>query len=146
MLALTACGGKDKTPGQLIVGSWASKAPITMEESGMNISIDNMNVTYKKDHTTKFSADMSMSGLMAMEMSFAGTGTWAIEGDQLTETMTTVDVDMKTEVPGMPDMNKMMSEQMIAEGNTTSTIITLDKKSFVVKENDSDLLIEFVRK
>lgn len=147
MLALTACGGdKAKTPEQLIVGTWVSTAPIVVEESGMTISITDMAVTYKKDNTTKFNADMAMSGLMAMELSFSGTGTWAMEGDQLTETITAVDVDMKTEVPGMPDMNDMMSEQMIAEGKTTSTIVSLDKKTYVVKDNDSGETMTLKRK
>jgi|GEM_PF-2815834 len=153
MLTLTACGGDKggdaKTPEQLIVGTWVSSEPLGMDEGGVTVTITDMTAIYKKDNTSEFSMNMAMSGAMLpqkMELDMTGAGVWSVEGTTLTETVKSVDAKMKTEIPGMPDLSPMIAEELKNKGAVTSTIITLDKNSLVLKDNDTGETMKLKRK
>lgn len=148
MITLAACGGKKATPEQLIVGDWTITEPAVMTESGMSITFSELAVTYSKDKTAKGKGKMSMSGAglpVKLEMDISTESTWALEGDKLTETITNADVKMTTDIPGMPDMSKMMGQQMKSQ-STTSTIVTLDKKNLVIKDDKTGMQMAMKRK
>ena len=148
LILLTACGGK-KTTEQLLVGDWAAAAPIEESEAGMTMKFTDMKSSYKKDKTSASSGSISMSGAMlpqAMEMTISTTGTWSLDGMVITQQITDADVTMSTQIPGMPDMGPMIAEGMKAEGATTSTIISIDKKKLKIVNDETGTEIELVRK
>jgi len=148
LMLLAACGGKQTTE-QLLIGDWVAAAPIEESEAGMNMKFTDMKTSFKKDKTSASSGAISMSGAMlpqAMEMTVSTTGTWSLEGMVISQTITDADVKMTTQIPGMPDMGPMMAEGMKAEGATTSTIVSIDKKNLKIINDDTGTEIEMVRK
>ncbi|NNC38803.1 MAG: hypothetical protein EX271_11130 [Acidimicrobiales bacterium] len=151
IIALTlvsACGGK-ATPEQLIVGTWVTAAPVEETENGMTMKFDDMQTSFNKDKTTASSGKISMSGAMlpqAMEMTIDTTGTWSIDGMVISQTITDADVKMTTNIPGMPDLGPVIAQGMIAEGATTSTILSIDKKSLLVKIDSTGTEMEMKKK
>jgi hypothetical protein len=148
LILLTACGGK-KTTEQLLIGDWVAAAPINETENGMSIKFTDMNTSFNKDNTTASSGTISMSGALlpqAMEMTIATTGTWSLEGMVITQQINEADVKMTTQIPGMPDMGPIIAEGMKAEGATTSTILSIDKKILKIKNDDTGTEIDLKRK
>ena len=149
LLLLTACGGKTASTEQLLIGDWVAAAPIEESESGVTIKFTDMKTSYKKDNTTASSGKIAMSGAMlpqAMEMTVSTKGTWSLEGMVITQSITDADIDMLTKIPGMPDMGAMMAEGLKAEGATTSTIVSIDKKNLKIINDDTGSEIELKRK
>ena len=148
LFTLMACGGGNKGDNEaanaLIIGSWAAQSPTVVTESGMTITLSDMTATYAEDHTAKGSAKMSMSGAglpAKLVMRMATTSTWKIEGNQLKETITDVDLKMLTKIPGMPDMSGMIAQGMKDEGEVTVTILKLDKNIFEFKDTDTGMQV-----
>ena len=149
LLVLAACGGKNATPEQLLVGDWVAAAPIEETESGMSMKFTDMKTSFRKDKTTASSGTVSMSGAVlpqALEMTVSTTGTWSLDGMVITQNITDADVTMSTQIPGLPDMGAMMAEGLKAEGATTSTIVSIDKKNLKIVNDDTGSEIELVRK
>lgn len=147
IIALSACGGK-KTPEQLLVGSWASDEPMEMTESGVKLTFSDIQSTYNDDNTATSSGTISMSSPMFptdLKMGVALKSTWLIEGDRISETITDADITMKTTIPGLPDMGKIMADQMKKEGAKWSSIDTLDKTTLVLTEENTGISITMKR-
>lgn len=147
IIALTACGGK-KTPEQLIVGNWAAAEPMEMAENGVKITFNDIHSTYNEDNTATSSGTMSLSSSMFsadIEMGIEIESTWLIEGDRISETITDADITMKKVIPGLPDMGKLMADQMKKEGAKWSTIGTLDKTTLVLTEESTGISITMKR-
>ncbi|PHR92366.1 MAG: hypothetical protein COA69_08285 [Robiginitomaculum sp.] len=147
-LTLSACDNSKKTYESLIVGNWETTAPMTVSEDGITITFTELNSTYNKNHISYSNGIMLISSSLFpqdLEMSIAIKANWTIEGDTLTETMTAADIKMKSVIPGIPDISEVIGQQMIAEGAKTSTILSLDAKTLVLEENESDLKITMIR-
>lgn len=145
---LSACGSK-ATPEQLIVGTWVAAAPIEESENGMTMTFEDMQTIFNKDKTTASSGKISMSGAVlpqAMSMTIDTKGTWSIDGMVVSQTITEADVKMATSIPGMPDLGPVIAEGMKAEGASTSTILSIDKKALVIKNDDTGTEINLKRK
>ncbi|MCF6219543.1 MAG: hypothetical protein L3J65_00375 [Robiginitomaculum sp.] len=148
LITLTACGGKKGTSDNLLVGTWVASEPTTVTESGMTITFSDMTSTYSKDNTAKASGNMSMSGAglpVKLDMTIATESTWSVEGNTLSETITDADIKMKTNIPGMPDMGGMIAQQMKSQAGT-STIVKLDKKTLILKEDKTGVQVTMKRK
>ncbi len=146
LLFVTGCG--KKTPEQLIVGHWVAAEPLVMDQGGMKMTISDMQASYKKDGTSTGSAHMKMAGAMLpkpieLEMNIASK--WTLKDNVLTETATDAKVKMITQIPGMPDMGKMMSENMKNKPKS-STILQLDKTTLKIKDNESGQVFTMTRK
>lgn len=147
-IILSACDNSKKSYENLIVGNWATTAPMIVSEDGITITFTELNSTYNKNHISYSDGIMLISGNMFsqdLEMSIAIKASWTIEGDTLTETMTAADIKMKSVIPGIPDISEIIGQQMIAEGAKTSTILSLSAKTLVLEENESDLKITMIR-
>ena len=145
---LSACGSK-ATPEQLIVGTWVAAAPIEESENGMTMTFEGMETSFNKDKTTASSGKVSMSGPMlpqAMAMTISTTGTWSLNGMEISQTIVEADVKMESSIPGMPDLGPVIAEGMKAEGASTSTILSLDKKSLLIKNDETGTEIALKRK
>lgn len=147
VLLLTACGGQ-KSSDELIVGTWAAVAPMVISESGMQITFSDITSTYNENHTSSSSGKMTMSGDLLpqnIDMVVLVKSTWSIDGDKITETITDADIQTDTVISGAPNLGETMRQQMIAEGAKTSTIVTLDKKTLVLAETETNIEITMKR-
>ena len=145
---LSACGSK-ASPEQLIVGTWVAAAPIEESENGMTMKFEGMQTAFNKDKTTASSGTVSMSGPMlpqAMSMSVSTTGNWSMDGMVISQTITEADVQMTSKIPGMPDLGPVIADGMKAEGKSTSTILSIDKKNLLIRNDDSGTEIALKRK
>ncbi len=151
LVVLIACGNNETntTADQLIVGKWQATAPMVMSQSGMTVTFSNLQTAYTQDKTSSSSADITLSGSMlpqTIEMSFSAQARWAIQGDQLSETITSADIQMKEKISGMPDFGAIFAQQMQTQGTSNATIITLDKNTLTVKAGGTGMQTTMKRK
>jgi len=149
LIGLTACG-KDSSSSEglisesLLIGSWVAVEAPTVDQQGMKITFNNLKTTYNKNHTSSSTGQLVVSSPMlpvSMKMSLNIKATWSIKGDKLSETVTDADIKTTTRIPGVPDLGGMMAKELKSKGVGTSTILTLDKKNLVVKEDESGMII-----
>ncbi|MBL4852854.1 MAG: hypothetical protein JKY25_01275 [Robiginitomaculum sp.] len=150
LMLLGACGNSGTKPpaDQLIVGKWQATEPMVMSQSGMVVTFANLKTAYAEDRTSSSSADITLSGSMlpqTIEMSFNAEASWAIQGEQLSEIITSADIKMKEKISGMPDFGAIFAQQMQAQGTSTSTIIVLDKKTLTVQADGTGMQITMKR-
>lgn len=139
---LAACGGP-KTTDQLLIGEWDMAEPVVMTQAGQTMTLRDGETEYKSDGTTEGEVVMEM-GEMAFKIET--TGTYTLNGMQLTEKTTNAEVEV---VGGESDMANQIAaaikQQSAAGTASTSTIQSIDKDRLVINEPTTGMTMTFDR-
>lgn len=149
-ISLSACSkaaDTADTPEALLVGSWTQSAPLTLQDSGINISMTDGFVTYAADGSSNGGMSMNLEGLPENISKFdiKSNATWRIEDGFLIENMVTANV---SSIGGSPQGDMMASEMeaaMQSDVEARSEILSLTKDELVVYQAETDLTMKYKR-
>lgn len=147
-MTLGACSDTSaENPEALLVGAWTQSAPITMEESGVTISMTNGYVTYAKDGTSNGGLSMRFEGLPENMSKFDITSdaTWRIEDGVIIENMVNANISSKAGSPQGEMMAAEMENVMREEAESRSVIKSLTKSELVIYQAETDLTLTYSR-
>ncbi|MGI9280354.1 MAG: hypothetical protein ACR2PX_12125 [Endozoicomonas sp.] len=127
-----------------LVGSWLCEASVAMEQGKMHyVSTEN----YLKDGSSKSEGSMKLSfghpNIPDLEYSITGAGTWQLDGKELTETLTALDVKNLTD----PKFDQFINLKDMIPMNVpeTSLITRLTQSTIAIKAGDSEEILECKR-
>ncbi|WP_062270694.1 hypothetical protein [Endozoicomonas arenosclerae] len=127
-----------------LVGTWFCEASVAMEQGKMEYtSTEN----YLKDGSSTSSGSMKLSfgemNIPDIEYAISGTGTWRLEAEKLTETITEIDIKNLTN----PQFDQFINLKDMIPVNVpeTSTITKLTKSTIAIQSGESKEVLECKR-
>jgi len=144
---LTACGGGPKTQADLLLGEWEQVAPITITQDGQTVMISEGEIEYDADGTGEGVALMTISDLPVEINAYRveADTTYILADNVLTETMVSATVTAQGETEQARQLAEMIQAGMLQAPASSSTIVSLDKDTLVLRENESGAEITYTR-
>jgi hypothetical protein len=122
----------------LLVGSWNCAYIDTTD--GVTVDMQ-LKVNYQANQNASYDMTMTMAvpSMDPMNLGVAGTGTWSLQGDQLTTTTRQVEATNLGAPNPMVDMLiPQMETGMMQESESVSTIVELTRNRLVERTNEAD--------
>jgi hypothetical protein len=145
---LSACGGgAPKTQAELLLGEWDQTAPVSITQDGQTVIISEGELEYDDDGTSEGEALMTITTMPAEINAFRikGNTTYVLVGDALTETLTSGTVTAVGNTAQAVQLAELIQASMMQVPTSSSTIVSLDKDTLVVRENESGAEITYKR-
>lgn len=124
-------------PG-LLVGTWNCAYVETTE--GVTVDME-LQVTYQSNQNARYDMTMTMAmpSMDPMNLGVSGTGTWSLQGDQLTTTTRQVEATNQGAPNPMVDMLiPQLETGMMQESESVSTIVELTRNRLVERTNEAN--------
>lgn len=143
---LTACGGP-KTNAELLLGEWDQVAPVTITQDGQAVIISDGEIEYDADGTGEGIALMTIESLPVEVNSYrvSADTTYVLTDNVLTETMVSAVVTAQSDSEQAAQLAEMIQAGMGQAPASSSTIVSIDENTLVLRENESGAEITYKR-
>lgn len=145
---ISACGGgAPETQAELLLGEWDQSAPISITQDGQTVVISNGEIEFDKDGTSEGKALMTITTLPEPINAYQITAdsTYVLADSVLTETIVSAKVTPVGDVEQAAQLSEMMQAGMMQAPVTSSTIVSIDNETMVIRENESGAEITYKR-
>lgn len=145
---LIACGaGAPKTQAELLLGEWEQVAPVTIVQDGQGVIISDGEVEYNDDGTGEGVALMTISSMPAELNAYRvkADTTYTLTDSILTESMVSATVTAQSDSEQAAQFAEMIQAGMVQAPASSSTIVSLDEDTLVLRENESGAEITYKR-
>jgi hypothetical protein len=146
--ALTACGGgAPKTQAELLLGEWEQVAPVIITQDGQSVQVSEGEVEFDEDGTSEGEALMTIT-TMPVEVNayrVKGSSTYTLAGNIITEQLVEATVAPVGSADQAAQIAEMIQASMLQAPTSSSTIVSLDKDTLVIRENESGAEITYKR-
>lgn len=145
---LTACGaGAPKTEAELLLGEWDQVAPVTIMQDGQTVMISEGAVKYDADGTGEGIALMTISSLPVEINAYSvkADTTYTLTDSILTEAMVNATVTAQSDSEQATQLAEMIQAGMVQAPASSSTIVSIDANTLVLRENESGAEITYKR-
>jgi hypothetical protein len=145
---LTACGaGAPKTEAELLLGEWDQVAPVTIMQDGQTVMISEGAVKYDADGTGEGIALMTISSLPVEINAYSvkADTTYTLTDSILTEAMVNATVTAQSDSEQAAQLAEMIQAGMVQAPASSSTIVSIDANTLVLRENESGAEITYKR-
>ncbi|MGJ8560694.1 MAG: hypothetical protein ACSHX3_10700 [Litorimonas sp.] len=145
---LAACGGgAPKTQAELLLGEWDQTDPVTITQDGQTVMISEGEVEFDDDGTSEGEALMTIT-TMPVEINtyrVKGNTSYVLAGNVITETLTSGTVTPVGDAAQAVQIAEKIQASMLQAPSSSSTIVSLDKDTLVIRENESGAEITYKR-
>lgn len=145
---LTACGGgAPETQAELLLGEWDQTTPITISQDGQDVMISEGEIEFDADGTSEGKALMTITTIPTEINAFRleGESSYTLAGNMLTETLTRGTVTPVGDADQAVQIADLIQAGMMQAPVTQTTILSLDKDTLVIRENESGAEITYKR-